>query len=169
MLLIVGCALIAATVAGGLATGGGSGRPPSAPAPPWRPLLVNAAVLLAAFWLLTARPRRVSELLPGVLLAAAGSLSLQAAGSWYVSRAIDGAGATYGAFALVIGLLSWFWLGSHLLLVAAEVNVVRLRRLWPRSLTGELEPADRLAMRRYAGAVRRDRRQLVSVSFTDEE
>ena len=69
----------------------------------------------------------------------------------------------------MIGLLSWFWLGSHLLLLAAEVNVVRLRRLWPRSLTGELEPADRLAMRRYAEAVRQDERQLVSVSFTDEE
>jgi hypothetical protein len=45
---------------------------------------------------------------------------------------------------------------------------VRLRRLWPRSLTGELEPADRLAMRRFAVAARQDPRQLVTVSFTDE-
>ena len=129
---------------------------------------MNAAVLLAAFWLLTARPRRVSELLPGVLLAAAGSLVLQSAGGWYVEHAIESAGDTYGTFALVIGLLSWFWLGSHLLLMAAEVNVVRLRHLWPRSLTGELEPADRLALRRFAAAVRQDRRQLVSVTFSDE-
>jgi membrane protein len=65
-------------------------------------------------------------------------------------------------------MLSWFWLGSHLLLLAAEVNVVRLRRLWPRSLTGELEPADRLALRRFAVAVRQDPRQLVSVTFSDQ-
>jgi hypothetical protein len=45
---------------------------------------------------------------------------------------------------------------------------VRLRRLWPRSLTGELEPADRLAMRRFAAAMRQDRRQLVTVTFSDE-
>ena len=54
-----------------------------------------------------------------------GWLVLQAAGTWYVTRAIAGATDAYGTFALVIGLLSWFWLGSHLLLLAAELNVVR--------------------------------------------
>ena len=67
----------------------------------------------------------------------------------------------------MIGLLSWFLLGSHLLLVAAEVNVVLRWRLWPRSLTGQLEPADRLALRRYAEATRQDRRESVTVSFSD--
>jgi membrane protein len=168
VLVILACMLVTATVAGGLAVGGDVGPAAERIAAATASLLVNAAVFLAAFWLLTARPRRVADLLPGVLLAAAGWLALQAAGSWYVTRVIDGATDTYGAFALVIGLLSWFWLGSHLLLLAAEVNVVRLRRLWPRSLTGELEPADRLAMRRFAVAVRQDRRQLVTVTFSDE-
>ena len=77
------------------------------------------------------------------------------------------AGDTYGAFALVIGLLSWFWLGSHLLLLAAEVNVVLHRRLWPRSPTGDLEPADRGALRRSTEAARRDRRQTIVVQFDD--
>ena len=45
---------------------------------------------------------------------------------------------------------------------------MRLRRLWPRSLTGELEPADRVAMLRYAVAGAQDPRQLVSVTFDDE-
>jgi membrane protein len=169
MLVIVACALVAAAVAGGLAVAGRIGPAAERVAALGAALLVNAAVLLAAFWLLTARPRRVADLLPGVLLAAVGSLALQAAGSWYVSRAIDGAGDTYGTFALVIGLLSWFWLMSHLLLLAAEVNVVRLRRLWPRSLTGDLEPADRVTMRRFAAAVQQDPRQVVSVTFSDEE
>jgi len=161
VLVILACVLVAATVAGGVAI---AERIVAAVAA----LLVNATVFLAAFWLLTARSRRLLDLLPGVLFAAVGWLVLQAAGGWYVTRAIDGAGDTYGVFALVIGLLSWFWLGSHMVLLAAEVNVVRLRRLWPRSLTGELEPADRLAMRRFAVAARQDPRQLVTVSFTDE-
>ena len=54
----------------------------------------------------------------------------------------------------MIGLLSWFFVGAHLLLVAAEVNVVLRWRLWPRSLTGELEPADKLALQRFAEATR---------------
>ena len=88
-------------------------------------------------------------------------------GGWYVDRAVTGAGDTYGTFALVIGLLSWFWLGSHLILVAAEVNVVLRRRLWPRSLTGDLEPADREALRRNVEAARQDPRQQVVVRFDD--
>ena len=42
------------------------------------------------------------------------------------------------------------------------------RRLWPRALTGELEPADRLALRRSAEAARRDRREHIEVSFSDD-
>jgi uncharacterized BrkB/YihY/UPF0761 family membrane protein len=69
---------------------------------------------------------------------------------------------------LGIGLLSWFWLFSHLLLLAAEVNVVLRRRLWPRSLTGELEAADRSALQRTAEAMRQDERQEILVRFSDD-
>jgi uncharacterized BrkB/YihY/UPF0761 family membrane protein len=78
---------------------------------------------------------------------------------------IAGASATYGTSALVIGLLSWFLLVAHVLLVAAEVNVVLARRLWPRSLTGELEPADRRALERAAEAARSDKRARIDVTF----
>ena len=67
----------------------------------------------------------------------------------------------------MIGLLSWFWLLAHLLLIAAELNVVLRRRLWPR-LGGELLPADREALRRAAAAARRDERQEILVRFGDE-
>ena len=98
---------------------------------------------------------------------AAGALALQSAGSWYVERTVSRASETYGTFALVIGLLSWFWLFSHLLLLAAEVNVVLRRRLWPRSLAGELEAADRSALQRTAEAMRQDERQEILVRFRD--
>jgi membrane protein len=68
------------------------------------------------------------------VLAALAWALLQWLGGWYVDRQLSRAGATYGAFALVIGLLSWLYLASTVTLLAAEVNVVRSRRLWPRSL-----------------------------------
>jgi membrane protein len=130
-------------------------------------LALNLAVFVAAFGLLTARPFRIAEVMPGVVLAAIGTLALQSAGGWYVQRAVADASETYGTFALVIGLMSWFWLGSHLLLLSAEVNVVAHRRLWPRSLGGELVAADRLALRSTAEAVRQDERQKIMVHFGD--
>jgi membrane protein len=130
-------------------------------------LAANAVAFLAVFALLTPRPWALRDLLPGVALAALGALALQALGGWYVDRAITDASATYGTFAIVIGLLSWFWLGSQLLLLAAEVNVVQRWRLWPRSLTGELEPADRDALRRAVDAARADRRERITVDFDE--
>ena len=65
----------------------------------------------------------------------------------------------------MIGLLSWFLLAAHVLLLAAETNAVLRWRLWPRALTGELEPADRRALRRFAEATRRDRSERIAVSF----
>jgi uncharacterized BrkB/YihY/UPF0761 family membrane protein len=109
------------------------------------------------------------SLLPGVGVAAVGALILQSLGGWYVDHAVADASAVYGTFALVIGLLSWFWLSAHILLVAAEVNVVLRWQLWPRSMAGELEPADQLALRRYAEAARHDAREQIAVSFRDAE
>lgn len=130
-------------------------------------LAVNCVALLAAFALLTARPRRVRDLLPGVALAAVGALALQSAGSWYLDYTVARASATYGTFAFVIGLLSWFLLLANLVVLCAEVNVVRRWRLWPRSLAGALLPADELAMRRAATSARQDTRQEVVVRFVD--
>ena len=96
-------------------------------------------------------------------------LALQSLGGWYVDRVIVDASAVYGTFAIVIGLLTWFWLVAHLLLMAAEVNVVRRWQLWPRALKGELAPADLLALRRFAEATLRDRRERIAVSFDERD
>ena len=168
VLLVLGVAIVGATVTAGLAVGGRIGPAAERVGAIGVSLALNAVMFLAVFAVLTERPLRVGELWPGVLLAAVGSLALQAAGSWYVERAVTRASDIYGTFALVIGLLSWFWLGSHLLLLAAEVNVVRHRRLWPRSLAGELGAADRAAFRRAAEAARQHERQEIVVRFEDE-
>ena len=57
-------------------------------------------------------------------------------GTLYVTHTLKGAQKTYGTFAGVIGLLSWMYLLAQVTMFAAEVNVVRHRRLWPRSLFG---------------------------------
>jgi membrane protein len=168
VLLILGVTLVASTVVAGLAIGGGIGPGAQRGAAVIAALVSNGVIFLTMFALLTPERRGVRELLPGVALAAVGALALQSLGSWYVDRAITDASAIYGTFALVIGLLSWFFLLGHLLLIAAELNVVLRWRLWPRSLTGELEPADRRALQRSVEAARMDRRQEIDVGFSEE-
>jgi membrane protein len=150
----------AATAVTALSLGGGAGG---------RVLgfVVDAAVLLAVFWLYTARPLRLRDLLPGVALAALGVVALQSIAGWYFELAVERADDTYGAFALVIGLLSWFLLLAQLLLLSAEVNVVRHRRLWPRALAGELGEPDRRVLRLAAEAARRDEGEEIAVRFED--
>jgi membrane protein len=168
VMVILGVTLIAATAAAGLVGGGWIGPVAQRGAAIVGSLAVNGVVFFTVFVLLTPPPRRVRDLLPGVAVAALAWVLLQAVGGWYVDRAVTDASATYGVFALVIGLLSWFFVGAHLLLVAAEVNVVLRWRLWPRSLAGELEPADKLALQRFAEATRHDPRERIAVSFNDD-
>jgi YihY family inner membrane protein len=170
VLLILGVTLVAATAATGLAIGsdlgGGFGAAVQRVGAIAISLAGNGVVFLAAFALLTPRPRQVRDLLPGVAVASVAGLVLQSAGALYVNHAIAGATVTYGTFALVIGLLLWFWIGSNLLLLAAEANVVLRWHLWPRALTGELEEADRAALERLAGRARADTREQIAVSFS---
>ena len=42
--------------------------------------------------------------------------------------------ALYGTFGVVLGLLAWLYLQAELTLYAAEIDVVLVRRLWPRSI-----------------------------------
>jgi membrane protein len=52
----------------------------------------------------------------------------------YASHVLKGMSATYGMFAIVLGALAWIFLQARVVVYAAEVNVVRYDRLWPRSL-----------------------------------
>ncbi len=169
MLAILAVTLVAATAATGVAVGGDLGPGAQEVAAVLLSLMVNVVVFLAIFALLTPRPHTIRELLPGIAIAALGWLALQSVGGWYVNLTISNATSTYGTFALVIGLLSWFLIAAHVLLVAAEVNVVLRWRLWPRSLTGELEDADRLALQRFAEATRRNRTERIAVSFGEDD
>lgn len=128
--------------------------------------VVNGVVLLATFRLLITGRTSWRELLPGTLVAAALLVVLQSIGRWVVTRYIAGATDTYGTFAIVIALLSWFYLVSRFVLLGAELNSVLQRELSPRSLvaTSEATEGDRRAMLHDQRRIQRDARIGVAVS-----
>ena len=131
-------------------------------------VLVNLGLFLLAFMVLTAEPLRLREVALGAAIATVLWEALQLIGTWYVARGLRHASPTYGVFAVVITLLSWLYLGSQLVLWAAEINVVLRYRLWPRSVTQPpLTHADRLVLRRLAQMEVRRPEELISASFTD--
>jgi len=163
----IGAALVASSVATGVALAGDLGSQVESVLTVAGSVGVDAIVMAFVFVLATSRRTRLAEVLPGVLVCAAGLLMLQAVGVAYVQATIQRASATYGLFAAVIGLLSWLWLMAQLLLICAEVNAVRTLRLWPRSLGGPLTAADQRALERTAAMAQSDPRERIAVSFDE--
>ena len=167
MLAILGVILVVAAAVGGL--GGGSGT--------WwwtvggvaLSLLLNVAVFLLAFRVLTVARVTWSTVLPGALVAGAAWTVLQALGGYYVGHEVRGASNTYGTFAVVIGLLGWLYVGGQVTLYAAELNVVTAERLWPRSILHRPPTAaDRRALRRLAKVEERRHGQEVRTTLAEE-
>jgi YihY family inner membrane protein len=108
-------------------------------------MLLSVALFAVAYRLLTVAHVRWRDVVPGSVVAAVAWTVLLMLGSWLVDRQIRNATQAYGLFfAIVIGLLTWIYLGAQVFVLAAEVNVVRARHLWPRSLVDPpLEETDR--------------------------
>jgi YihY family inner membrane protein len=167
MLLLGGLGLIVSSIAGGLAASGELGPALTTAVSILLSLTLDALIILGAFRLLTADPPRRRDLLPGAITAAIAVLVLQALGGWYVNSAIGRATDTYGLFATVIGLLSWLSLAAQAVLVSAEIDAVRVLRLWPRSLRGPMTAADRRALEGYARGAQHDERAEISVTWRE--
>jgi membrane protein len=137
LLVVLGGLAVVSTVIGGLATGGadflGAGGKVVG-------ILVatvlNLFVFGAVFRLLTTDTVETRDLVPGVIVATVGWEILQLVGGWYIHHEVQNASAVYGTFALVIGLLAWIHLGAMFVVLGAETNVVRTRKLWPRPMFG---------------------------------
>lgn len=97
-------------------------------------LLGNIALFIAGFRMLTAEDIHRRVLIPGAVAAAIMWQALQSLGSYVVKNNLRHATETYGLFGVVLGLVAFLHLAALLTLLCAEVNVVRARRLWPRSL-----------------------------------
>jgi YihY family inner membrane protein len=131
--------------------------------------LLNLLLLAVLFQLLTGTTVRFRWLLPGAAVGALGWSVLQGVGVSIVSRQLEQANLVYGVFAVVIVLLGWLYLGSQLVLYAAEINVVLVRRLWPRSLLQPpLTGPDRRVLTAIARTEERRPEQRVQVTFLPE-
>ncbi|MEW2516598.1 YihY/virulence factor BrkB family protein [Actinacidiphila alni] len=117
---------------------------------------VNTGLLLFAYRYFTADTVKLRVSAGAGLGAAVAWQLVQWAGTYYVRHELRGATATYGLFGIVLGLLTWIYLGALLFVLAAEVASVRSRHLWPRSLLTPftdnvvLTPADRAVYVSYA-------------------
>ncbi len=130
--------------------------------------VVNVALFMIAFKLLCAADLQWRTLLPGVVTAAVLWQLLQHLGGYYVDHILKHTQPLYGFFAFVLGLLAWIYLGAQFTILAAEVNVVKARRLWPRSFFSEpLLEADRRALTHSAEIEERIDQENVAVTFDE--
>jgi YihY family inner membrane protein len=141
-------------------------------------VVINAAICLIAFRVTTTRKLTVRQLLPGAAVAAVVWQLLQWFGAAYVTRTVTTASAINAVFAVVLGLLAFLFLISVTLVMCAQINVVRVDRLYPRALLTvftddvELTPADRRTYARKARAEQAKGFETISVSYeqdVDEE
>ena len=131
-------------------------------------VLISVAVFAFAFRILTVANVTWRAVVPGAIVAAIGWTALLKVGSWVVDQQISRASAVYGFFAIVIGLLAWIYVAGQLFLFAAEVNVVKARRLWPRSLMAPpLAEKDREVLSDQAEEARARPEEQVDVRFEE--
>jgi uncharacterized BrkB/YihY/UPF0761 family membrane protein len=122
-------------------------------------------MFFAGFWALTPRFERRRELLPGAVLAGIGFTLLTSIGTGLVQHQLRNSSNTYGAFASIIGVVTYLLLLATLTLYSAELNPVLARRLWPRALTGTPTAADDEVLRDRVEEERRRKDQRVDVRF----
>jgi membrane protein len=115
-------------------------------------LLLNLGLFWLGFRLATSNEVSWRDLLLSAVLAAIGWQVLQLVGGYFIGHELRTTSA-YGVFAVVLGLLTWFYVQAQLTMYAAELNVVRVRHLWPRSLNPPpLTDADMRCYHLYADA-----------------
>jgi uncharacterized BrkB/YihY/UPF0761 family membrane protein len=127
------------------------------------------AVTVVAFRVLTPRQIGWRDLLVGAAVAGVAYTVLLTVGTALVQHQLRHAQAVYGQYGFVLGLIGFLGLVATLTLYAAELNVVRRRRLWPRSIVQPpLTPADRKVLADIARQEERRPEEDVAVNFRPE-
>ncbi len=131
MIIVFGIALIAATAGTALVTVldvvPGSAKPLGLAVS----FALNTTLVGLMFHLATPAHDGWRRLVPGAVASGVGLTALYTVGATYLQRVVDGAGDTYGVFAVVIGLLTWLNLIGTLLVWSAELNSVLAGRRAP--------------------------------------
>jgi membrane protein len=170
LIIVVGGGFIVTTVLSGLAAGTGhvlkiAGLSVSAIVVS---LLLNFGFFWLGFRLATAKEITWRQLWLSAAISAVIWQILQYVGTSFVSRQIAHSSPLYGTFAVVLGVIAWLYLQAQLMLYAVEFNVVRVYRLWPRSLVPPpYTEQDRHAFRLYVEQRRKQREIAVGAGGED--
>ena len=111
------------------------------------------------------------QMLPGAFAAAVIWQVLQVSGASYVQTVVANASTTNSVFAVVLGLIAFIHLASIALVLCAQLNVVRARRLHPRALLTpltddvQLTEGDKRVYRDQAKAARLKGFERIDVTF----
>jgi membrane protein len=162
LLGVMGLALLTTSIVSGIATWGGdsTGRVLSLVGATLLSLLLNIGFFWIGMCLATAKEVRPRQLWLGALIAACAWQVLQLLGTYIVSHQLRHSSELYGTFGVVLGLIAWLSLQAMVTLYAVEVDVVRAKRLVPRSLfPPPLTPEDRRAYESYMQAEQRSPEQ----------
>jgi membrane protein len=133
-------------------------------------LTLNVSLFILGFRILTPKSITTRMLMTGAAFAALGWSFLQYIGTWLVGHELRHASQLYGYFASVLGLVFFLYVAAILTVIAAEIDVVRNRHLYPRSLLAPpLTSADKRALTDIALATQRRADQVVEVRFIEPE
>ena len=169
MTAVLGVFLLATTLLTGLVTIGHHGIWAAAGAGAMS-LALNVVLFSVGFRVLTPGQIGWGELWPGAVVGGAGWTVLQFVGGLLVAHSLHNTSRMYGSFALVLGLLGFLYLSAQITVYAAEINVVKARHLWPRSIVQPpLTAADREVLSSLALESKRRPEQFVGVGFRDHE
>ncbi len=136
--------------------------------------IVNAAVFILSIRKFRPDTVRRRDVIPGAIVAAVIWQLLQFFGTAFVGNIVKDSGATYGVFALVLGLLAWIFLAAVGVVIGSEINVVRAKRLYPRALLTpftdnvDLTDADRRAYLEAVNSQQFKGFQSVTVHYEDD-
>ena len=123
-------------------------------------------LLWASTGLLLPRRPGLRVVWPAALVGSLAITGLLTFGALVLPRLVARSGPVYGSFATIVGLFTLLYLVSQVVVYAAEIAVVRRRRLWPRSLD-LLNPteADRRSLTYLAREQERIRLERVETRF----
>ena len=100
--------------------------------------LGSVAIMFLLLWastgLLLPHRARFHIVWPAALVGSLAITALLTFGALVLPRLVAKSGPVYGSFATIVGLFTLLYLVSQVLVYAAEIAVVRRRRLWPRAL-----------------------------------
>jgi YihY family inner membrane protein len=128
---------------------------------------VNAGMFFTGYRILTARGVPSRDLGPGAVVAGILWMGVQVAGTYLVHHYLH-SDSVYGVFATVLGLMAWIFIAIEITVYCAEINVVLVRRLWPRTfMQPPLTEADRASLALQALQNQRRVEEHVTVTFDD--